>query len=203
VSKSLSNFYVPKKWLIIGIILGTATLFILKPDFITLLLQPLRERLTFLLIAKNVIFSNFLLGIGVGQFVIEMQKYSEHILQTWQLQPVHNVFLLVLVELGLVGFSIFTFFLWKLFHMEQIGTKPEIRCSTWSAEGCDVYSKPPGTNVPRETIESRLNLQTIFRAVLIGFFVIALFDHYLWDIQQGQIMLWMGLGLLASSESIT
>jgi hypothetical protein len=44
------------------------------------------------------------------------------------------------------------------------------------------------------------DVQIVFKALLIGFFAIALFDHYLWDIQQGQIMLWLVLGFLAEAK---
>ncbi|MEK7598800.1 MAG: hypothetical protein AAB487_03625 [Patescibacteria group bacterium] len=198
--KNRENSSFTKKWLIFLIISFILVVLIINPDFKALFIQPISERLTFLLIAKDIISSNFLTGIGAGQFVIEMQKYSPQALQAWQLQPVHNVFLLILSEIGLAGLSIFVLFLWKLFHVKHSKKIAGVKCSTWNSQGCEVYSKPPGTDVPRETIEYTLSLQSVFGALLIGFFVTTLFDHYLWDIQQGQIMLWAVLGLLASTQ---
>ncbi|MBU1727749.1 O-antigen ligase family protein, partial [Patescibacteria group bacterium] len=44
--------------------------------------------------------TNPIAGLGQGRFVLEMQKYIPQKLETWQFQPVHNVFLLILSELG-------------------------------------------------------------------------------------------------------
>ena len=44
-------------------------------------------------------------GVGVGNYTVVLtHKYSN--LSGWQYQPVHNTFLLILVELGLVGLSL-------------------------------------------------------------------------------------------------
>ena len=36
------------------------------------------------------------------------------------------------------------------------------------------------------------------KAILLAFVFVMFFDHYLWDIQQGQIMLWAILGLIVA-----
>jgi hypothetical protein len=36
-----------------------------------------------------------------------------------------------------------------------------------------------------------------FKGILLGFIFIMLFDHYFWDIQQGSLMLWILLGIIA------
>jgi hypothetical protein len=37
-----------------------------------------------------------------------------------------------------------------------------------------------------------------FRAILLGLIIISLFDHYLWDIWQGQVSFWLVCGILVS-----
>jgi len=174
--------------------------YLARPDFYSFFVKSLAERLLYINISLGMISANFLAGIGSGQFVVEMQKYSSQALFAWQFQPVHNVFLLILSELGLIGFFLFIIFVRKLLYVEQSKEEAKIKCSTWNNQGCEVYSKLPVTAVSRGTIEHFLNLQIACKALLIGFFLISLFDHYLWDIQQGQIMLWMTLGLLAGSR---
>jgi hypothetical protein len=142
------------------------------------------DRIFYLGVAKNMIVMNPLTGTGMGQFVLTMPMYNSEMLLDWQHQPVHNVFLLIWSELGLVGLGIFIWFLWKLFHVEQFGVANEAKI------------------VPRGTIEFGYNIGIAFKALIVGFLVIALFDHYLWDIQQGQIMLLMVLGILAANQSI-
>jgi hypothetical protein len=115
------------------------------------------------------------LRIGQGQLVWSMRN-SETLLD-WQFQPVHNVFLLIWSELGIVGLLFFVWILWKMFHPSQI--------------------------VPRGTIDGagvehseNSEILIIFKGIFLGFIFIMLFDHYFWDIQQGQAMLWMVLGLV-------
>jgi O-antigen ligase len=101
-----------------------------------------------------------------------MQKYSTVFLANWQYQPVHNVFLLIWSELGIIGLVLFILFLWKVFRANN--TVPRLPAD-----------EAGGTPV--------------FKAILLGLTIIMFFDHYFWDIQQGQIILWMILGLVVGS----
>ena len=40
--------------------------------------------------------------------------------------------------------------------------------------------------------------QRTFFFLLLGFLVMGLFDHYFWSLQQGSLMFWLVLGLVAS-----
>lgn len=63
---------------------------------------------------------------------------------------------------------------------------PQYKCSTWNIIR--------GT---RGTFDN-LNIESLLKIVLLAFIFIMFFDHYLWDIQQGQIMLWAILGLIVA-----
>jgi len=130
------------------------------------LFQSLSERFLYLNIAYKVILENLLMGIGSGQFVILMQKFYPVILEIWQYQPVHNIFILIWAELGFIGLSLFIWFIASLLNLKA------------------------DRIVPRGTI-----IIIYVKAILLNFVLISLFDHYLWDIQQGEIMLWMVLAL--------
>lgn len=154
-----------------------------------------------------------LIGVGLGQFVPRMQEFFSSKLLDWQYQPVHNVFLLVWSEVGIIGlFGLFQILrtIWKgqkMFHMKQNSSKNTSQ-SEVSEIGTDIYgedvSRLPRQMFPVEHSDwggtVNVNLATYIKAVLVGFTFIALFDHYLWDIQQGQIMLWLTLGLLLGVE---
>ncbi|MCG2694086.1 O-antigen ligase family protein [Candidatus Parcubacteria bacterium] len=85
---------------------------------------------------------NPLFGIGIGNYTIGLPKpYG---------QPSHNIFLMVLAELGAVGFLLYLA-LWR---------------KLWKSG---------------------------LHSVLILFFIIGLFDHYLWTLYSGQMIFWVGL----------
>jgi hypothetical protein len=140
-----------------------------KFNFESFLFKSLDERLIYLKCSTWNILNHPFLGVGIGQSVLSMQGFAGDFLKYWQFQPVHNVFLLVWSEIGLVGMLLFVFFLARVFFKE---------------------------NVPRGTFSS----EEYFRAILGGFIFIMFFDHYLWDIQQGQTMFWLIVGLIVSES---
>lgn len=131
-----------------------------------------QERLTYLDVSRGTILASPILGTGIGQSVWNMQDYSPVPLEAWQLQPVHNVFLLIWSELGIVGLGLFGYWLYSLF------TAKAILCNDYNV------------------LSMRTSLR-YFKGILLGFIFIMLFDHYFWDIQQGSLMLWMTMGFIA------
>jgi hypothetical protein len=169
---NLKKHFYKKMFLFVSIIILTS--FILKPDMYSLFLKSLQERIFYLNVSRGTFLSHPLIGIGSGQFVVNMQVVAN--IQSWQYQPVHNVFLLILNEFGIVIFFMFLYFIYKMFHL--------------------------GTNVPRGTFYganvkhyTRV-VNVYFKAALVSFVFIMLFDHYFWDIQQGQILLWIVFGAI-------
>lgn len=163
-----------RKYFKIGL-LGLLTVFLLlliaKVDFNSLFLKSLAERSFYIDVSRGTISDHFFVGTGAGQFVLDMQNYSKQVLEFWQFQPVHNVFLLICSELGFVGLVLWIYLIFEL-----------------------VFKK---SNVPRGTTIWNI----YFKAVFIGFLLIMLFDHYLWDIHQGQILIWLVLGLIVGSSN--
>lgn len=64
------------------------------------------ERLFLDTVAKALIKSRPLFGVGIGNFVVGLNMLRLGI-SSWLLQPVHNIFLLVTSEVGIVGFLLF------------------------------------------------------------------------------------------------
>jgi O-antigen ligase len=50
---------------------------------------------------------NFFIGVGLNNFIPNLVRYSGSFINSWELQPVHNIFLLVFSETGVVGFLAF------------------------------------------------------------------------------------------------
>jgi len=55
-----------------------------------------------------------IIGIGLGNYVVNLPTYYPH-RDIFFLQPVHNIYLLILSETGVIGLGVFIFFLWKIF----------------------------------------------------------------------------------------
>lgn len=82
-----------------GAMIGIVVLWILPYQQI---LDTILKRVFYLQDAFAMIQSNFLLGVGLGQYVANLSDNREF----WQYEPVHNVLVLLLSELGLIGASI-------------------------------------------------------------------------------------------------
>jgi O-antigen ligase len=60
--------------------------------------------------------SHPLFGVGLGNFLPTLAQMQKPLMVSTYLQPVHNIFLLVAAETGLIGLGFFTWFLWKTFR---------------------------------------------------------------------------------------
>lgn len=54
---------------------------------------------------------NFIFGIGIGQFVSELKSHNPTNLEEWNLQPVHNLYLLIWSEVGFLGLLLISVFI--------------------------------------------------------------------------------------------
>jgi hypothetical protein len=166
------------------------------------------DRVWQLIVSRETILDHFWFGLGQGQYVANLANVSRGTLAYWQYQPIHNVFLLILSELGFVGLFIFIHFLWELFRPDRnvprgtfygagveqnIISRPEL---TLSKQGGlrDLIGLDPLPVQKAGSITLKMT-NIVFRGILLGLTFIMIFDHYLWDIQQGQIILWILLGL--------
>ena len=77
------------------------------------------ERLTQNVISKEM-YSDNILGVGVGDFTWEMENHSLKKLSPWEFQPVHNTYYLILNEVGIQGLMLvliaivmIVYFYWK------------------------------------------------------------------------------------------
>jgi O-antigen ligase len=60
------------------------------------------------------------LGVGVGNYTLAVHDLANPDKYMWEYQPVHNVYVLVLVELGVVGFLLLLFLFYKLIKKYRI-----------------------------------------------------------------------------------
>ena len=182
-----------KKTILI-ILIVIALLFIIKPDFNSLLFKSLEERGYYLEISRVIISNNPLLGVGMGQFIVNIPLYAKGVIETWQFQPVHNIFLLIWSELGIFGLLLFFWIIWELFQPIQSSNVPRGTIEEKTSVGEIVKS-----NIILYNNYSYLSTEIIlihFQGILLGLLFIGLFDHYLWDIWPGQALFWIVMGTI-------
>ncbi|MBP9697638.1 MAG: hypothetical protein KBD65_00360 [Candidatus Moranbacteria bacterium] len=210
--KKCSTWNIPKILLItitIGLFLGMV-------NWQYFFIQPFKERVFlekgFFFILREHPFQ----GVGIGQSVFTMQGFFSEKLFSWQFQPVHNLFLLIFSETGLIGTLLFLSLLiliivprgtiWSFLNWIRE------KCSTWNnafkiskmfhVEQLKNNETDLVENVPRGTIGD-LRMKALLEAAILFLGAVSLFDHYLWDIQQGQLLFWLILGLFSSSRLLS
>lgn len=65
--------------------------------------------------AINMIRTHPLFGVGINNFLVNLPNFQQTKSTLLYLQPVHNIYLLIAVETGIIGFSIFVWFMIKTF----------------------------------------------------------------------------------------
>ncbi len=132
--------------------------------------QSVEERRSQLAEAGTLLREHPVAGVGPGQMPAVLAARDAIARSGWEYQPVHNVMLLVAVELGAVGLL-----LWLVI--------------VWSA----LFSA-------RRQHHDAESYRGAFTAMFVGLLVMGMFDHYLWSLWIGQLLFWMCIGMLHTSE---
>jgi len=153
-------------WLTTGVLLVVLTMFFyLLPHFSTN--EAFFQRWQLMKAAGLMIKNVPLAGVGLNNFTVRLPDYWPVTGFTYWLQPVHNIYLLVAAETGLVGLLIFLWFLFLTFkNLLRIGLAPRLG--------------------PRGNSKLGIILLVI---LLLGFV-----DHYWLTLQQTQLLLVIVLG---------
>ncbi len=160
-------------------------------DWQYFLYQPAYERWQYVHSFYGMIKDSFWLGLGIGQSVYLMQHFIEGILFDWQFQPIHNLIMLIWTEVGLIGLILFGYLCSTWNKITQIPRM--LHVEQGSQKFCGDLN-----NVPRGTIYPGI-IESIFsRGILLYVILTSLFDHYYWDIQQGQLLFWVACSLALS-----
>src|SRR3989344_4241856 len=116
-------------------------------------------------------------GVGIGN---QMPHAVTHRLyqnlgmtQRWEWQPIHNLYILMAAEIGIAGLA--AFFVLLIFVLRGSGFKNQI-----------VQLNP----------QKLVSVSLLFALLIFG-----LFDHFLWDLQPGRLMLWLVLGSVAARRN--
>lgn len=85
--------------------------------FVDLNARYITHRLELIKSAIAIIKENFWFGVGLNNFIPNLVKVSNTFVNAWELQPVHNIFLLIFSEIGLIGFSLFIYIIASSFYI--------------------------------------------------------------------------------------
>jgi O-antigen ligase len=112
---------------------------------------------------------HLLFGVGLGNFLPALAIKNQLLSLSFGLQPVHNIFLYVAAETGLIGFVLFCWMLFQAYwHNWKIGAQSEY-------------------------LQIR-QLRFCFGLLLLLVLFTGMLDHYWLTLQQGQLLFSMILG---------
>lgn len=69
------------------------------------------ERLVLKDQALNLLNKHWFLGTGINNYIFTVHKNIDNSLNIWEYQPVHNVYLLIFIELGILGLILYIYLL--------------------------------------------------------------------------------------------
>ena len=148
------------------------------------------DRALYLEQAKTLISQNLLTGVGLGNYTLAVYNQSEK--APGEYQPVHNVYLMVAAELGILGFIIFILIIiealrriWTYKIDEHISLLSIFKLFKFTGV-YDFY---------REKYFWFLGYTAIFIAIL----VLMAFDHYFWTLYFGIMLWWLCVGMFVKT----
>lgn len=116
---ALCLYFFRKRWkeaALAGIVISSLIYFSpLGNRFLSLAGESVSQRLSLISAATAMFTKNPILGVGINNFLPNLPFYIKQTGNTFFLQPVHNIFLLVLSETGVIGFGFFLWFLFKTY----------------------------------------------------------------------------------------
>ncbi len=131
------------------------------------------ERAGYYTEAGDLLKKHWYKGAGLGGYTGALYDINTS-REAWEYQPVHNIYLLAAVELGIFGVAIFLVLLFWIGRSlyEAIFRKKDI--SNW---------------------------HSLAVVIFISILVIGLFDHYLWSLSFGSMFFWLVMGLCVKKSN--
>lgn len=127
--------------------------------------KSINERIEFLKQSKEIIKTNPIVGVGIGNYTNYLHENNSSNIPVWKLQPTHNTFMLIFAELGIIGISLFAGII--VFALKNI----------------------------KKDFEKNKTEKIFFLSSLVILFIALIFDHWLWTTSSGIILFWLLLGL--------
>ena len=130
-------------------------------------MKSTQERVEYYSQAKDLIKDYWYQGVGIGSFT-QATYNQDASKEVWNYQPVHNIYLLVMTEVGIFGGLIFLLIVFEFFRRVLGRCFIELKEDNWFL----VYS-----------------------LAFVSLLIIGPLDHYLWSLSFGMMLFWLVLGL--------
>ncbi|MBU0707978.1 O-antigen ligase family protein [Patescibacteria group bacterium] len=128
------------------------------------------ERVSYQDQAVELLKNNWIVGVGLGNYTQAVYDKLDDDLESWAYQPVHNVFLLVPVEISAIGLIVLLFIIFEIIRRTWLNIRRSPYVDRWFAVGI---------------------------SLMLAVIVIGIFDHYLWSLYFGVILWWFCFGLFS------
>jgi len=134
-------------------------------------------RVDYNLIGWNLIKKYPLLGVGLGNQILASLKnhfyQDQKLYSSWQWQPVHNIYLLIASETGIIGLVLFCLFLVLVIQKSLVIIKNNF-------------------------FKNNLNVLDLYFPLLILILILAvgIVDHFPWDLESGALLFFLFLGIV-------
>ena len=133
------------------------------------------DRIKYSQMALDVIEKNPALGIGIGSGVSYFLKNNIYSMfgfnNFWQFEPVHNLYLIIALEIGIFGLFFFLLFIFNLLIMISKL----------------IFKKSDNKLEP-----------ILCLSILVGNLTLGIFDHYFWDSSSGILIFWTAITISLS-----
>lgn len=169
-----SLLFTRKLWIVpLSLLIALATFYPWIVSRGTLTDTATAERAVYAQVGQEIIKDNWLVGTGPGTNMFHMEQILSGQLELWNIQPIHNFWLILLSEWGIIGLFICLFLLFTIYTAIK-------------------------KSVPRGTLtESAPNCWNVTLAsIAVSLFVLFLLDHYFYTIWPAQILLALVIGLM-------
>jgi len=184
--KNKQSIFLLAKITTVFVLCGMVIVLIFPDVFLTRILAQERlevysseQRSQYLSEAARLFEKNWLTGVGIGNYTSAIYNQINADKKAQDYQPVHNIYLLIADEIGIVGIIVFLLLIL------------EILKNTW--QKIDL----------REKFSIDDNWFLIFSVSFLCLLIISLFDHYFWTLSFGIWLFWLVLGLqLKASQEI-
>ncbi len=127
--------------------------------------NSISDRAIYIVHSISLLKEHLFFGTGIGNYTNSIYNLEKNKYPIWHYQPVHNIYLLIFVELGLIGFFLLIFFI--IFNLKNI------------------YSQ-------KNKIDFT---QFIFILIFFLFLMISLLDHLLWTSHIGLLLIFLIFGI--------
>lgn len=180
------------------ILVNTFAPFILSRAQISSSEPAVSYRLSYNRLGINLIKENPF-GVGIGNQVVHSVKNDIYkdagLTKPWEWQPVHNIYLLIGAETGILGLLAFILFIVTLLISN-------LQCSIFNQFSIKKISNILLLSKLWKLNENcKLSLENyIPETMLLSLLILGMFDHFLWTLEPGRLMLWVVIGMVIGSS---